>query len=152
MMKTTLLKIILSLAISVGFVGCAGFDPHTKHFTSLKNYPKSRKIMVRLTTYSVNEKRGDKWTRKLQSSTGIKLQNKYSAAVDPKIIPYFSKIEIPEVNLSLFSHDTGSAVKSRLASRRTGKQPIIDVFFQRESEAREFRLNNPQIVEAYIYN
>ena len=107
--------------------------------------------MVRLTTYSKTEAKCDKWTRRGQSSTGIRLKEGVTAAVDPNIIPYFSKIELPEVKLSLVSLDTGSAVVKRTASRKTGGQIIIDVFFEKESTARQFRLNNPEIVEAHIY-
>jgi 3D (Asp-Asp-Asp) domain-containing protein len=152
-MKTTLLKIILSSIIICLNFGCASADPHTKHFTNLSKHPKSRAIMVRLTTYSRTEKGCDKWTKKGKSSTGIKLKDKVSAAVDPKIIPYFSKVFIPEIKLNLFVCDTGGAVKSRLASRRNGRnEPILDLYFDRESDAKKFRLNNPEIVEALILN
>lgn len=151
MNKIILILIICGLAGL--FTGCSNTDSNTKHFTSLKNYPKSKKIMARLTTYSVNEKRGDKWTRKKQSSTGIRLKENFSAAVDPRIIPYYSKVLIPELDLELFAHDTGSAVKSRLASRKTGRnEPIIDIFFNKEIDAKKFRLNNPAIVEVLIVN
>lgn len=136
------MKYLISIMCCVLFCSCVS-----------KNYSSNpRKLKVRLTTYSKTEKRCDKWTRRGKSSTGIKLFEG-AAAVDPKVIPYFSDIFIPEIKLKLEAIDTGGAVKSRLASRKTGRnEPIIDIFFHKESEARKFRLENPQIVEVLIFN
>lgn len=139
------LSLIVLVLISLGMSACV-------QTTSL-NSTNPRKLKVRLTTYSKTEKRCDKWTKRGKSSTGIKLKEGLSAAVDPNLIPYFSKIKIPELRLELCALDTGSAVIKRTASRRTGRnEPIIDIYFNKEYDARKFRLSNPQIVEALIFN
>ena len=126
-------------------------DSHTKHFYSLDAYPKAKKVMARLTTYSKNEKGGDRDTRRGISSTGKPLLNEYSAAIDPKLIPYNSKIIIPSLNMKLIAQDTGKDVRSRKASKKTGRnEPIVDIFFDREKDARIFANNNPKVVEIFI--
>lgn len=109
--------------------------------------------MARLTTYSVNEKRGDKWTRKKQSSTGLRLIDKKTLAADPKDIPYFSKVKLPCFDYLLTVIDTGSALKKRTASRKLGFDlPVVDLFFDKEKDAIKFRKENPMFMEILVYN
>ena len=71
------------------------------------------------------------------TSTGVRAECGKSAAVDPKIIPYHSKIIIPEMGKTLVAVDTGAWVKSRKASRKLGRDNIvIDIFCRNEAEAR----------------
>lgn len=74
----------------------------------------------------------DKWTSKNQSSTGIFLKEGEHIAVDPKIIPYGSEIQLPDGTIRK-AVDTGSAVVKRKASK--GKYIIVDVYFYSKSEA-----------------
>ena len=73
-----------------------------------------------------------------QTSTGNKPICGKTIAVDPKIIPYGSKVIIPKMGKIFMAHDTGSAVKSKLASRKLGKPNVIvvDVFCKSKSEAQ----------------
>ena len=95
-----------------------------------------RQIMARITAYWPGE---DKWTSRGQTSTGAPLVHKTTAAIDPKIIPYGSRIHIPDLNMNLVAADTGSAVKKRTASRKRGKnEPVVDIYFRSKKEARFF--------------
>lgn len=63
------------------------------------------------------------------TSTGKPAVCGKTVAVDPKIIPYGSKVEIPKMGKTFIAKDTGSAVKKRTASKRLKRDNIvIDVF------------------------
>ena len=91
-----------------------------------------KEIKVRITTYWAKGGDTDKWSAKRQSSTGVRLKPNVSVAVDPRIIPYFSRIYIPNLGFR-YAHDTGTAVIRKKASG--GKYPIIDVFFLHKRDA-----------------
>jgi 3D (Asp-Asp-Asp) domain-containing protein len=82
-----------------------------------------KKIKVRITGYWPGE---DEWSSRFQSSTGTKLKAGRHCAVDPDIIPLWSKIRILNGKREWVAVDTGTAVKSKKASG--GKLPVIDVF------------------------
>lgn len=87
---------------------------------------------ARITVYWQNS---DHCTRALMSSSGVTLKNKFHVAVDPKLIPYGSRIRIEGWG-EFIAVDTGSAVIKRTAARRMGKNvPVIDVFFLYREEA-----------------
>lgn len=88
----------------------------------------SKKIKVRITAYWPGQ---DYWTSRYKSSTGYTLKSGISCAVDPKIIPYGSKVVINGREFKAI--DTGSAVVSKKASR--GRYPIVDLFFNCERTA-----------------
>ena len=111
------------------------------------NIPK-KEIKVRLTAYWARGSDTDSWSAKRQSSTGATLKPNKSVAVDPRIIPYFSKLYIPNLGFR-FAHDTGTDVIRKKASH--GKYPIVDIFFMTEKEAMRFVNNNPKIVKVAIY-
>jgi 3D (Asp-Asp-Asp) domain-containing protein len=111
------------------------------------NTPK-KEIKVRLTAYWAKGSDTDSWSAKRQSSTGATLKPNKSVAVDPNIIPYFSKLYIPNLGFR-FAHDTGTDVITRKASG--GKYPVIDIFFMTEKEAMRFVNNNPKIVKVAVY-
>jgi hypothetical protein len=98
----------------------------------------SESRLARVTVYWPDE--GDFYTRKRKSSTGVRLRDGH-CAVDPKIIPYGSVVNVPGIG-SLVAVDTGSAVISRRAARqaaRTGLQRkaiVIDVFCSSRSKAK----------------
>jgi 3D (Asp-Asp-Asp) domain-containing protein len=54
--------------------------------------------MARITAYWPGE---DKWTSRGQTSTGAPLVHKTTAAIDPRLIPYGSRINIPDLNMQL---------------------------------------------------
>jgi len=111
------------------------------------NTPK-KEIKVRLTAYWARGSDTDSWSAKRQSSTGATLKPNKSVAVDPKIIPYFSKLYIPNLGFR-FAHDTGTDVIRKKASH--GQYPVIDIFFMTEKEAMRFVNNNPKIVKVAVY-
>ena len=111
------------------------------------NTPK-KEIKVRLTAYWAKGSDTDSWSAKRQSSTGATLKPNRSVAVDPRIIPYFSKLYIPNLGFR-FAHDTGTAVINKKASK--GKYPVVDIFFMTEKEAMRFVNNNPKVVKVAVY-
>ena len=111
------------------------------------NTPK-KEIKVRLTAYWAKGSDTDSWSAKRQSSTGAILKPNKSVAVDPRIIPYFSKLYIPNLGFR-FAHDTGTDVIRRKASH--GQYPVVDIFFMTEKEAMRFVNNNPKVVKVAVY-
>ena len=111
------------------------------------NTPK-KEIKVRLTAYWARGSDTDSWSAKRQSSTGATLKPNKSVAVDPRIIPYFSKLYIPNLGFR-FAHDTGTDVIRKKASH--GKYPVVDIFFMTEKEAMRFVNNNPKVVKVAVY-
>jgi 3D (Asp-Asp-Asp) domain-containing protein len=116
--------------------------------TLLKGTLPKKEIKVRLTAYWARGSDTDSWSAKRQSSTGATLKPNRSVAVDPRIIPYFSKLYIPNLGFR-FAHDTGTDVIRKKASG--GKYPVVDIFFMTEKEAMRFVNNNPKVVKVAIY-
>jgi 3D (Asp-Asp-Asp) domain-containing protein len=104
--------------------------------------PQPKKIKVRITGYWPGE---DEWSSRYQSSTGTKLRAGRHCAVDPDIIPLWSKIRILNGKREWVAVDTGTAVKSKKASR--GKLPVVDVFAASESQFKAMRLPKVAMVE-----
>ena len=114
----------------------------------IKTNTAKKEIKVRLTAYWAKGSGTDSWSAKRQSSTGATLKPNRSVAVDPRIIPYFSKLYIPNLGFR-FAHDTGTDVIRKKASH--GKYPVVDIFFMTEKEAMRFVNNNPKVVKVAIY-
>jgi len=114
----------------------------------VKNAVPKKEIKVRLTAYWARGSDTDSDTAKRRSSTGATLKPNKSVAVDPKIIPYFSRLYIPNLGFRI-AHDTGTDVIRKRASH--GKYPVVDIFFMTEKEAMRFVNNNPKIVKVAIY-
>ena len=114
----------------------------------IKSNTAKKEIKVRLTAYWAKGSGTDSWSAKRQSSTGATLKPNRSVAVDPKIIPYFSKLYIPNLGFR-FAHDTGTDVIRKKASH--GKYPVVDIFFMTEKEAMRFVNNNPKVVKVAVY-
>ena len=102
--------------------------------------------LARLTAYWASE--GDYYTSHGVSATGIHLHGGH-CAVDPRIIPYGSVVEIAGVGKYL-AVDTGSAVISREAAREaahTGEERsalVIDLYFENEHDGEKFAANGPK--------
>ena len=86
---------------------------------------------------------GDKHT-----STGAKPTSGVTAAVDPKVIPYGSKISIPEMKKLFIAQDTGPAVVSKKASR--GKNIVVDIFCRNAAEAHGFIKKYPMYMKVQV--
>lgn len=104
-------------------------------------------LYVRRTVYWAYGPGTDIDSANLKSSTGRQLQEGISAAVDPSIIPYLSKIQFPDIG-TRFATDTGGAVKARTASG--GSTPIIDVFFLNKEDAIAFANSSPLYVTVKV--
>lgn len=83
---------------------------------------KARKMQVKATAYAGHQ---------LTSTGGYAKVNR-TIAVDPRIIPYGSKIYIPELNYIGVAEDCGSAIK----------QNRIDIFMATESQCIQWGVKN----------
>jgi 3D (Asp-Asp-Asp) domain-containing protein len=113
--------------------------------------PESKKMLARITVYWAKGSGTDPWSAKKQSSTGTRLECSQHAAVDPKIIPYGSKIKVKNQGKEVLvkAVDTGSAVKQRKAAIAMAKSekekmaPVVDLFFEKKSDALNYAKSNP---------
>src|SRR6478672_4170333 len=104
-------------------------------------------ILARVTVYWAGGGGGsDRWTRRHVCSTGARLREGH-CAVDPRRIPYGSRITMPDG--TLLAVDTGSAVRSRKAARLLGRTAternalVIDRFFETKQQALSWAQRNP---------
>jgi 3D (Asp-Asp-Asp) domain-containing protein len=103
-------------------------------------------ILARVTCYWAGESHK-------YASTGRRLRAGH-CAVDPKRIPYGSKVIFPD--LTCTAVDTGPAVVSRKAARlcgRTGgqlKAIVVDRFFETKEEAMAWTKAHPQFMTLQI--
>ena len=115
----------------------------------IKSTIPEKEIKVRITAYWAKGGDTDDWSAKRQSSTGVRLKPNVSVAVDPRIIPYFSRLYIPNLGYR-YAHDTGTDVIRKKASK--GKYPIIDIFFLHKRDAERFANKHPKIVKVKVYD
>src|SRR5437764_8205131 len=103
--------------------------------------------LVRVTTY---------WREEGQlhaASNGTRLRNGH-CAVDPKKIPYGSKIILGSEEL--IAVDTGPAVVSRKAARRSGRNRaereamVVDRYFETKSQALAWEKSHPHFMKIQI--
>jgi 3D (Asp-Asp-Asp) domain-containing protein len=104
-------------------------------------------VLARVTVYWASGGKGsDQWTRRHICSTGARLRVGH-CAVDPRRIPYGSKITFPDG--TFVAVDTGSAVRSRKAARLSGRTAsernaiVIDRFFETKQQALSWARRNP---------
>jgi len=110
-------------------------------FSSLTSaaFAREESILARVTTYWAGE--GQKY-----ASTGQRLRSGH-CAVDPKRIPYGSKVVFPD--RACTAVDTGPAVISRQAARLCGrtasqlKAIVVDRFFETKREAMAWARAHP---------
>jgi len=114
--------------------------------SSSQSHKASGGRLARLTAYWSGE--GDYYTGRGLSSTGIHLHEGH-CAVDPRIIPYGSVVQIDGLGKYL-AVDTGSAVISREAARETGHNPeernalVIDLYFESRRDGERFAAHGPK--------
>ena len=83
-------------------------------------FTRDNSLLARVTVYWAHGGRGaDRYTRQHKSATGLRLRQGH-CAVDPKKIPYGSRVVLPDGS-ALSAVDTGSAVRNRKAARRSGR-------------------------------
>jgi 3D (Asp-Asp-Asp) domain-containing protein len=108
---------------------------------------REQSLLARITVYWASGGGGsDRWTRRHICSSGARLQAGH-CAVDPRRIPYGSRVTLPDG--PLLAVDTGSAVVSRKAARRSGRTAlersalVIDRFFETKQQALNWANKNP---------
>ncbi len=70
------------------------------------------------------------------TSTGKKPRPYHTLAVDPKVIPYGTRVYIPEFNKVFIAEDCGSAIKGNR----------IDIYMNNEYECRQWGVRNITII------
>ena len=112
-------------------------------------------LLARVTVYWAHGGRGaDRYTRQHKSATGARLQQGH-CAVDPKKIPYGSRVVLPD-GTALAAVDTGSAVRNRKAARGSGRTAyernaiVIDKFFENKRQALAWANSNPPFVNVKV--
>jgi hypothetical protein len=118
-------------------------------------FARDNSLLARVTVYWARGGGGtDRYTRKHKSATGTRLQQGH-CAVDPKKIPYGSRVVLPD-GTSLSAVDTGSAVRTRKAARGLGRTPdesnaiVIDKFFETKQQALAWANSNPPFVNVKV--
>lgn len=129
-----LLSILAILGITSGKAANVMID--------MRPQKEAKRIKVRITGYWPGE---DEWISRYQSSTGTRLRAGRHCAVDPDIIPLWSKIKILNGKREWVAVDTGTAVKSKKASK--GSLPVVDVFAASEAQFNAMRLPKVATVE-----
>lgn len=97
-------------------------------------------MLVRRTVYWAKGPNTDYNSANYNSSTGVRLQQGVSAAVDNTSILYFSTLIFNDIG-SRIAVDTGGAVKRRAASN--GTIPVVDIFFDTSIDALNFANSSP---------
>src|SRR6266404_5995605 len=114
-----------------------------------------KSLLARVTVYWAQGGHGaDQYTRQHKSATGTRLRQGH-CAVDPKKIPYGSRVVLPDGS-ALSAVDTGSAVRNRKAARRSGRTNyarnaiVIDKFFETKRQALTWANSNPPFVSVKV--
>jgi 3D (Asp-Asp-Asp) domain-containing protein len=112
-------------------------------------------LLARVTVYWAHGGCGsDRYSRQHKSATGQHLQQGH-CAVDPKKIPYGSRVILPDGS-ALRAVDTGTAVQNRKAARHAGRTTgernaiVIDKFFETKQQALAWANSNPPFVNVKV--
>jgi 3D (Asp-Asp-Asp) domain-containing protein len=115
---------------------------------------REQSLLARVTVYWASGGGGsDRWTRKHQTATNVRLRAGH-CAVDPKRIPYGSKVLFPDAALTAV--DTGKHVVSRKAARKSGRTApernalVIDRFFETKKQALGWARTHPHFMTLRI--
>lgn len=118
-------------------------------------YYRDNSLLARVTVYWAKGGRGaDRYSGLHKSATGTRLQQGH-CAVDPRKIPYGSKVVMPD-GTTLHAVDTGTAVRNRKAARKSGRTVnernaiVIDKFFETKSQALMWANSNPLFVNVKV--
>ena len=111
-------------------------------------FAREESVLARVTSYWVGEGESGKY-----ASTGGRLRAGH-CAVDPKRIPYGSKVVFPDGTFTAV--DTGPAVISRKAARACGrtasqiKAIVVDRFFESKRQAMAWTNANPHFMTLQV--
>jgi 3D (Asp-Asp-Asp) domain-containing protein len=115
---------------------------------------REQSLLARVTVYWASGGAGsDACTREHKCSTGARLRSGH-CAVDPKKIPYGSKVVFPDV--TCVAVDTGRDVINRKAARRCGQTTaqrnalVIDRFFETKGQALRWAKANPHFMTVRV--
>ncbi len=112
-----------------------------------------RPTLARVTVYWAEGAGADSWTRNYKAATSVRLRSGH-CAVDPRKIPYGSKVIFPDGVLTAV--DTGGHVKSRRAARRSGRSAaernaiVVDRFFETKRQALAWARKNPRFMTVRV--
>ncbi len=116
---------------------------------------REQSMLARVTVYWARGGAGsDRYTRLHKASTGMRLQSGH-CAVDPRRIPYGSRIVFPD-RTTLLAVDTGTAVKNRKAARLGGRNVyersaiVVDRFFETKGQALAWARRNPAFMAVRV--
>lgn len=140
-------KKVLAIILVAITVFCSGFKP-TNTYAQESN-SNTRIEVSNKDSKVINIKRGfDKMNGKEMkvrataycndpiTSTGKKPRPYHTLAVDPKIIPYGTRVYIPEFNKVFIAEDCGGAIKGNR----------IDIYMNNEYECRQWGVRNITII------
>ena len=140
-------KKVLAIILVAITVFCSGFKP-TNTYAQESN-SNTRIEVSNKDSKVINIKRGfDKMNGKEMkvrataycndpiTSTGKKPRPYHTIAVDPKVIPYGTRVYIPEFNKVFIAEDTGGAIKNNR----------IDIYMNNEYECRQWGVRNITII------
>jgi 3D (Asp-Asp-Asp) domain-containing protein len=118
-------------------------------------YYRDNSLLARVTVYWAGGGSGaDRYSRQHKSATGQRLKQGH-CAVDPRRIPYGSKVVLPD-GTTLHAVDTGTAVRNRKAARKSGRTInernaiVIDKFFETKRQALVWANSNPAFVNVKV--
>lgn len=116
---------------------------------------REQSLLARVTVYWASGGGGsDRYTRQHKCATGMRLRTGH-CAVDPRKIPYGSRIMFPD-RTSLLAVDTGTAVINRKAARKSGRTVyeksaiVVDRFFETKRQALAWARQNPAFMTVQV--
>ena len=140
-------KKVLAIILVAITVFCNGFKPTNTY--AQENNSNTRIEVSNKDNKVINIKRGfDKMNGKEMkvrataycndpiTATGKKPRPYHTLAVDPKVIPYGTRVYIPEFNKVFIAEDTGGAIKNNR----------IDIYMNNEYECRQWGVRNITII------
>ena len=140
-------KKVLAIILVAITIFCNGFKPTNTYAQESNN--NTRIEISNKDNKVINIKRGfDKMNGKEMkvrataycndpiTSTGKKPRPYHTLAVDPKVIPYGTRIYIPEFNKVFIAEDCGGAIKGNR----------IDIYMNNEYECRQWGVRNITII------
>ena len=140
-------KKVLAIILVAITIFCNGFKPTNTYAQESNN--NTRIEISNKDNKVINIKRGfDKMNGKEMkvrataycndpiTSTGKKPRPYHTLAVDPKVIPYGTRIYIPEFNKVFIAEDCGGAIKGNR----------IDIYMNNEYESRQWGVRNTTII------
>ena len=142
-------KKVLAIILVAITVFCNGFKPTNTYAQESNSNNNTRIEISNKDSKVINIKRGfDKMNGKEMkvrataycndpiTSTGKKPRPYHTLAVDPKVIPYGTRVYIPEFNKVFIAEDTGGAIKNNR----------IDIYMNNEYECRQWGIRNITII------